>query len=373
MGLLLATRDPRRQIGTALATPIARWMIALLVWSTLSVPGAIWAGGAYAQVQDFAKAIGMALVAVAAVRGQRDVGRLATVYFIGAAIYAFIVLTRFHVGGGGDWRLSSLYYYDANDFATFAVSAIPLGLYLALRRGPITTRLAAVAAVAALGLSFIWSGSRGGFLALLVAAIYWVLRFRAVRAPWRVVSIGVAALIFVSTASSEFWAQMKTITSPEKDYNVTGETGRMEIWKRGIGYMVSYPVFGVGAGDFGTAEGRLSSLASRQEYNTGLKWSEAHNSFVQVGAELGIPGLIIFLGMLLGVLRALRASKLRARAPDTFDPDADLLAQSMSAAFVGFVVGAFFLSLAYREPLYTLVALGAAVEKVSRSSQLSLG
>jgi hypothetical protein len=37
------------------------------------------------------------------------------------------------------------------------------------------------------------------------------------------------------------------------------------------------------------------------------------------------------------------------------------------AALVGFVVGAFFLSLAYSEMFYTLVALVVALEKVARA------
>jgi O-antigen ligase len=371
VGLLLANRDPARQIGTALATPLPRWMIALFAWSALSVPGAVWPGGAFAQVLEFGKALGMSLVVVAAVRHGRDVARLATVYFVSAAVYAVVVLGRFHVGGGDDWRLANLMYYDANDFAAFAVSAIPLGLYVALRRGPVSARVAAIVGIGALGVSFIWAGSRGGFLASLVAGVYFLFRFKGVRASRRLFAVGVAAAGLASTASPEFWAQMRTIAAPQGDYNVTGETGRWEVWKRGIGYMVTNPIVGVGAGDFNTAEGMLSSLASRAEYGTGVKWSEAHNTYVQVGAELGIPGLLIFLGMLLGVFRALSAATRVSRAPDTFDADRDLLAQSMSLAFVGFLVGAFFLSLAYREPLYTLLALAAALEKVTRSRPMS--
>lgn len=38
---------------------------------------------------------------------------------------------------------------------------------------------------------------------------------------------------------------------------------------------------------------------------------------------------------------------------------------ALTAALLGFVVGAFFLSLAYSEMLYTLVALAAGLQKVT--------
>jgi len=82
---------------------------------------------------------------------------------------------------------------------------------------------------------------------------------------------------------------MHTIIKPEEDYNRTAEEGRVKIWKRGIGYMMLHPVFGVGAANFPVAEGTISPLAGRTEVGLGVKWGAAHDSFVQIGAELGIP------------------------------------------------------------------------------------
>ena len=48
------------------------------------------------------------------------------------------------------------------------------------------------------------------------------------------------------------------------------------------------------------------------------------------------------------------------RAADIFDEFA-----ALTASLLGFVVGSFFLSLAYSEMLYTLVALSVGVQKVS--------
>jgi hypothetical protein len=144
------------------------------------------------------------------------------------------------------------------------------------------------------------------------------------------------AAILLMTASDQYWQQMSTITS-DTDYNQTAETGRLQIWSRGIGYMLQNPVLGLGPGNFQTAEGTLSPLAERQQFGIGVRWNAPHNSFVQIAAELGIPGL-------------------RRSAA---------LTPALTASLLGFVVGSFFLSLAYSEMLYTLVALSVGVQKVS--------
>ena len=96
-----------------------------------------------------------------------------------------------------------------------------------------TTRLFAAAGLALLTLGFVWSGSRGGFIALFAVVGFVVLRFSAIPLRWRLSATAVVAVIVLATASGQFWEQMGTITS-ETDYNHTSETGRLQIWSRGI-------------------------------------------------------------------------------------------------------------------------------------------
>ena len=152
------------------------------------------------------------------------------------------------------------------------------------------------------------------------------------------------------TASDQYWEQMQTITS-DSDYNHTSESGRLQIWGRGIGYMLQNPVLGVGPDNFSTAEGTLSPLAKRQQYGVGVRWNAPHNSYVQIAAELGIPGFLLYVAVIVSAFRALGRA-----AP---------LTSALTASLLGFVVGSFFLSLAYSEMLYTLVALAVGVRKVT--------
>jgi O-antigen ligase len=162
---------------------------------------------------------------------------------------------------------------------------------------------------------------------------------------------------------------MGTIVS-DADYNHTEENGRLPIWHRGIGYMLQSPVFGVGPNNFGVAEGTLSPLAERQQFGVGVRWNAAHNSYIQVGAELGIPGLIFFVGTIVTAFAALRQAgrneaALAALSETGTRPTAPLT-PALMASLLGFVVGAFFLSLAYSEMLYMLLALAVGLRKVTR-------
>jgi O-antigen ligase len=331
----------------------------------LSLPGSLSEGTSFTLIADnFLKTTLMYVVMVAAVRGVGDVERLAFVYLLSAAVYACVVVTRFDVGAGGDWRLGHLYYYDANDFATFAVTAVPLGIYFLHAGRRTALRVLGAVALATLSLAFVYSGSRGGFIALLAVGAFVVLRFTGIPLRWRVMATALVAVVVVGAASGQYWQQMGTILS-DADYNRTGETGRLQIWQRGVGYMLDHPILGVGPDNFGAAEGTLSPLAHRQQYGIGVRWSAAHNSFIQVGAELGLPGLAFYVAMLAAAFGALRRTdRLQRRAVEK-DAVGLELTQALTAALLGFVIGSFFLSLAYSEMLYTLLALAAGMWKVS--------
>ena len=356
--LYLADGGEGRRVAWTWTAP-ARFLLSLLAWMVLSVPGALVQGTSLELVVDnFLKTVFMFFVIAGAVRGFHDVERLAFAYLTAVSIYAVVVVSRFDLGAGDAWRLGDLYYYDANDFATLAVTAMPIGLYGVIAARQLLGRLLSMCALGVLALTFVWTGSRGGFIALVAACVYVVLRYRAVPIVWRATATALVALVLVVSASDQYWRQIGTIMS-DADYNRTDETGRLQIWSRGIDYTLKYPVLGLGPDNFPAAEGMLSPLADRQQLGVGLKWSAAHNSFIQVGAELGVPGLAFFLGLLITTFATLR------RAGNV----APQLAQALTASLIAFVVGAFFLSLAYHEMLYTLVALSVGLYKVTGWTQ----
>jgi O-antigen ligase len=362
--LFILDRQPERRLAAAIG-PTTKWVIALLAWMVVLVPGALVVGTSFSVVFDnFIKTVLMYLVIAASARSIRDVERLAGAYLAGAVIYAAVVITRFDLGSGDAWRLGRLYYYDANDFATFMVSAIPFGVHVLHAGRSLAARAFGGVGLVVLTLGFVWSGSRGGFIALAAVVVFILARYSSIPLRWRLSATALVAIVLFATASDHYWQQMGTITSQD-DYNRTEETGRMQIWSRGIGYMMASPVLGVGPGNFQAAEGTLSPQAVRQQYGIGVRWNAAHNSFVQAGAELGVPGLIMFIGVIASAFASLRRSGPLEAARDEWGQPRAPLTPALTGSLLGFVVGAFFLSLAYSEMLYTLVALASALRKVS--------
>jgi len=366
----VTNRQTERRFADILVGP-TKYIAAFLVWMILSLTGALVLETSFDVVfGNFVKTALMFVIVAGAIRGFRDLERLAMVYLISATLYSAVVISRFDLGAGDAWRLGHLYYYDANDFATFAVTALPFGLYFLHAAERSSVRLFAALSLCILAFAFVRTGSRGGFIALVSVTVFIVLRYTAIALRWRIAATAIVALVVVGTASEQYWTQMGTILS-DADYNRTDESGRMQIWRRGIGYMFQNPVFGVGPGNFQAAEGMLSSFAARQQLGFGVRWNAAHNSYIQVGAELGIPGLVIFIGMIASTFAMLRRVN---RSPwvdgDECEENPRALTNALTASLVGFVVGAYFLSLVYAELFYTLIAMSVGLCKVAYPTRL---
>ena len=342
------------------------WLLALFGWMVMTVPGALVPGHSFDYVfGEMAKTFLMTFIIAGAIRGPRDLERIVGAVFYAIAIYAVVVLAQFDLGEGSQWRLGRLYYYDANDFATVAVAVMPLGVMLAKSARSWTMRALPIIGLIVISAVFVRSGSRGGFLALIATSFVFILSFRAMSLSGRLATIGVVAAVVLVVASDRYWTQIGS-TFSEADYNQTNESGRLQVWERGLGYVLSNPIFGVGTDNFTAAEGQLSEMASRQQYGVGVKWNAPHNSFLQITAENGIPALVFFVGMLASTFRLFKPPppQRRVRAPRS--PVSPALKQALRASLVGFIVGSIFLSLAYTQLLYVLVAVAIGIHKLER-------
>jgi hypothetical protein len=118
---LYVTDDSPERRAAWLKGPTTTLVTLLLMWMMMSVPFALSTGASFDLVfNNFLKTAVMSFVVAGSVRRVEDVERLTLVYFAGAVVYSVVVMSRFNLGDGGNWRLGHLYYYDANDFATFA-------------------------------------------------------------------------------------------------------------------------------------------------------------------------------------------------------------------------------------------------------------
>ena len=347
---------------------MAPWFAVVAAISVATSINFGWSADYY--IRDLIPALSLVIVVPAGVFEPEDTSYFAALQIFGAAVYCCVVLARFSVGADG--RLGSLVFYDGNDIGMLLVCTLPLCVYFARHARNSVFRLLSLAIALLFMYTIAKTGSRGAFLGLLAVGSYVLISFRTIQPSIRFGVVAVCASLLFLAASTTYWSHMETILNPTSDYNWVGndDQGRMSIWKRGLQYAEDRPLNGVGVASFNIAEGTISPLARRQEYDKGLKWSSPHNSFVQVLAEMGLPGIVLFIAMLVAGFRS--ASRL-ARASIHRNAEARRygeLARAHVAAVAGYAVAGFFLSQAYAPYLYfvlgMIIALDVTVRKAWR-------
>lgn len=137
--------------------------------------------------------------------------------------------------------------------------------------------------IAVLGLS----QSRGAWMAVfIVLGILPVLRWR-----WGFIFplLGVVAVAFLVYTIGP----TQIITAIISGGSVKGVEGRVEIWNRALYMLRDFPFTGIGMGSYTRIADAIYpfSIASPGSIN------HAHNLFLQVGVDLGIPGLLAWLAV----------------------------------------------------------------------------
>jgi O-antigen ligase len=346
--------------GAPARAAVLRHPLVLLVfayWALMLVtmPFALWPGLAFGSVQYFLPGLAL-IIAILLCRADRGtLMKLQIGFVLATAAYAFYARTFGR--SFADGRLDpGLGMYDSNDMAALLGLVFPLAAGLVRsQRG--TLRNMALGAAVLIVLVVLASGSRGGILGLAAGAVVFTLGMKGSR---RFVALGIlaATTAVIWAYSPGFKDRMSTLTDLENDYNTTDEFGRKAVWKRGRQYIRENPIIGVGAGNFPIAEGNHFGVL--YSGTRGAKWSNAHNAYVQVFAELGIIGGCIFIGILLAGIR----SSLRLWRGVRLRTGGWLHMPELLAGLCAFMVSAVFLSHAYFMPFVALVGMIGLAERV---------
>ena len=136
-------------------------------------------------------------------------------------------------------------------------------------------------ALIVLGVLFL-TQSRGAWLALGTAVIVLI----ALR--WRWGWLATLGLSLAGIISSYLIGFSRILDFFVRSSSLGGLDGRLEIWTRAVFLIQDFPFTGVGMGTFGRAADTLYPFFM---YAPGTI-DHAHNLFLQVGVDLGIPGLI---------------------------------------------------------------------------------
>lgn len=209
---------------------------------------------------------------------------------------------------------------------------IPLMRYLQLKTESRWLRYGLMAAMILTPFAVVGTHSRGAFLGL--AAVLLMLFLKTRKKVMLSIVLGLTVYSAISFMPEEWKARMHTIETYEEDASAMG---RVEAWKFAIEIANERPIVG---GGFEITAGRHRA---------------AHSIYFQMLGEHGYVGLGLFL--LLGITTWMTASWIRRKVNKDLDARwmGDLAAM-IQVALVGYAVGGAFISQAYFDLFYHLIA-----------------
>jgi hypothetical protein len=316
-------------------------------------------------INNFSKTLAITFLMIVTVRDIQDLRRLTWAFAFAGILLAFLSL--FVIGISKE---STGVSYDANDVGVFMAMTLPLALLFVQCSMTKIEKVVALVGIGLVAATLVKTQSRGAFIGTIVVCGA-LLLMPGVAASRRLLFIAAASITMVVAAPAGYWTSMRSILEdPKADYNWDAVNGRRNLARRGIGYMISYPVFGVGINNFPMAEGTISDKARNLVRGQGIRWAAPHNSFVQAGSETGVTGLLLWVSLVL--VNMIVPLQLARRLPKTWlrgTPEQRFLAfgaRYLPVAQLGFAVTAFFVSFAWLEPLYFFSALVAGMTMVVR-------
>jgi len=193
--------------------------------------------------------------------------------------------------------------------------------------------------------------SRGGFLAALVLGGVGLLR-----SPKKLrygLAAAVLATLVTTVMPQSFWDRMSTVTASDENRD-NSAAGRLHFWQVAVQMASAKPLTGVGFSGFNP---------SYESYNTSDEFTgqrAVHSAWFGVLADLGYPGLILFVTIWMGSLWSLwRTSVICKR--DASKRDLRAYANALMSSLIVFAVAGTFLSVQYGEMFWHFVGLTMAL------------
>jgi O-antigen ligase len=160
-------------------------------------------------------------------------------------------------------------------------------------------RLFLMAALALTALAcLVWSGSKGGWLVMMLLGLVALLQVRFAR-RWKLVLVG---LVLVAGLTGFFWRYAAFF-----EKGATSVGARFDYWQAAAQTVRDHPWLGSGPGTFGVVYARVKRPDAEMSRMT-------HNDYLQQGSDSGLPGLLAYCGFV--VLALLGGYPRGTGAPD---------------------------------------------------------
>ena len=192
--------------------------------------------------------------------------------------------------------------------------------------------------------------SRSGFLGLAASAFYLTCRLNH-----RVRNLVIMTVVLLVAAVVIPNSPLHRLVQPDSnDDEAVGN--RYVVWRGALRMVADHPFFGVGLDNFR----RVRMYVRDEEIPPGQSVANvAHNSFLDIAAELGLPALVLFLAILFFAWRT--CEQVRRKAQQTGQEFLQRVALGFQAGWIGAGVANLFISAQYEKLVWLLIFLSACL------------
>lgn len=226
---------------------------------------------------------------------------------------------------------------EANSLAMhLGTGALAAAIFLV--RGSLVQRALALVALAVIANGIVQTESRGSFLGIAAGGItMFILSPARFRGTW--ILFGVVGLaVLLRIAPENFWERMSTIATTAETEQAVDQSSqtRLLLLEAQWQMFLAYPM---GSGHRGTAflSPRYLSeenLARSRTDPDGQRARSSHNTFMTALSEQGIPGALMFTGLIVWIARTGLATRKRLRTEDREQESLYLMAVCGALAIV---------------------------------------
>jgi O-antigen ligase len=295
------------------------WALASGIWTT-SLAGTTYKLASLTIALVYMLAFGSMVIS------RRDLERLLYILGLGAVVFGTlswaVFSNKIHLSGATQAGRAQGEVGDPSAFASYELLVLPLVLVLVARAERRWLRVGLSCAVLIIIGSILVSLSRGGLIALAVLLVLLVVLparflFRSRRSKAMaliLVSLGTAAVSV--RYSQQLTRRIETIFGKGPAGAQRG-SGRLNLWLGARTTIDAHPLVGIGYGSFpyvsNDAMLRTPGVDLRG-YHLRNPGQPAHNSYLEAWAELGIFGLVLYVGLLTSTVLFLRRTAIKAAA-----------------------------------------------------------
>ncbi len=340
-------------IGAALITSLLQpgkvrvpapllWFGGFVLWAAIGGVGSQYPAVVSRYLNDFVK---LWLVFFAASNALRKPSQIRAFIICYLAIYALYPLRGLLMNVAGGYSHEGRYawnfiFSNPNDYATLTLLVFGLNMVAWQSATAAWQRWAALIGAILMPVAILFTASRAGFLGLLVFGVLVMLRSRQ---KVRMILLGIVAALAVALAAPpKAWDRVRSLNKV-KNTEVLETSGdesarqRFMIWQIAWKAWKDHPMFGVGIG--AAPHANLAYALSRNEWRLARTRWNTHNTFLNVLAETGLPGFVLFVGMFASTFRYLHHVR---KTVEPWVPEWGTDIRYLEAALVGFILCASF-------------------------------